>query len=255
MNFSIIGTGNTAWFLAKRLTEAGHNCEAVYGRNTAHTTLLAQEVNAKAFDLNNISDDTDVCIIAISDHAIADIVKNISFKNAVLLHTAGAVDMAILSDAANNYGVIWPMYSIVKNNLPQTRNIPAIWEASSDKAAQIIQTIASSFTDTTHETSSEQRKWLHLTAVLSNNFTNHLFTISEQLCKEHNLPFNILLPIIEQSVSRLHNASPYEQQTGPAKRNDEPTLQRQATMLSEHPQWQELYIKLSQSIRDMYNKG
>ena len=96
---------------------------------------------------------------------------------------------------------------------------------------------------------------MHLTAVLSNNFTNHLFAVSEKLCEEQNLPFSLLLPIIQQTVSRLSNTTAYTQQTGPAKRNDGIVLQNHVNMLEKHPEWQKLYEVLSESIKQMYNKA
>ena len=108
--------------------------------------------------------------------------------------------------------------------------------------------IAQAITDVLFEARYEQRKWLHLSAVISNNFTNHLLVICEQICKENNLPFNILMPIIEQTFERIKTASPGSLQSGPAVRNDLPTIQSQIRLLSGHPEWQKIYEHITNSI-------
>ena len=253
MKYNIIGTGNTAWFLATKLANAGHQCLGIYGRNIMHAKELADKIGSSAYELDNrVNDDANVCIIAVSDYAIIEVCSKLNLNNTIVIHTAGAVDMTILSKFGAGYGVLWPVYSIVKNNIPTERDIPTMWESSNQAATDCIKTIMASYTDTTHQASSQQRKWLHLSAVLSNNFSNHLFAISEKLCEEQQLPFSLLLPIIQQTVSRLHSLTAFSQQTGPAKRNDELVLQNQITMLQSHPDWQKLYEAVSVSIKNMY---
>ncbi len=255
MTYRIIGTGNTAWFMATKLSSAGHTCLGIYGRNNDNAAELANAVNANPYNITSpVADDADVCIIAISDYAIADVALQLKFDKTVLVHTAGAVDINAISGSAQHSGVIWPLYSIVKNNLPVERNIPTICEASTSHAKEIIHAVTASFTDITYDADSNNRKWLHLSAVMSNNFTNHLFAISEKLCAEHNLPFSLLLPIIQQSVSRLDSSTAFAQQTGPAKRGDNQTMDKQMQMLQDHPEWQKIYASLNASIAEMYQK-
>lgn len=253
MTYTLIGTGNTAWFLSAKLAAAGHQCIGVFARNVQNAQLLAEGIYSKAYNLSESEiPEADCCIIAISDHAIAGLASQLKFKNTVVIHTAGAVDINVLASTSNKYGVLWPIYSIVKNNLPTDRNIPTVWEASDADTASVIKAIANSYTDILFQADSIKRKWLHLTAVISNNFTNHLFALSEKLCEEQQLPFSLLLPIIQQSVQRLNSNSAYSQQTGPAKRNDNNIIHEHLGMLGNHPEWRELYEQISNSIKVMY---
>lgn len=253
MTFSIIGTGNTAWFMATRLAAAGFSCTGIYGRNVDSARSLADRIGSTSYDLSNgVNDDADICILAVSDHAIGEVVASLPFSKAVLVHTAGSVNINVIKDAAKHTGVIWPVYSIVKNNLPGTKDIPIVWEASDEPAKKVISATVNAITNISHEADSGQRISLHLTAVISNNFTNHLFAIAEQICVERNLPFTLLYPIIQQSVNRLASLSPATQQTGPAKRHDTVTMHRQLDMLRQHPQWQRIYEAISVSIMEMY---
>jgi predicted short-subunit dehydrogenase-like oxidoreductase (DUF2520 family) len=253
MTFDIIGTGNTAWFMGTRLVAAGHTCMGVYGRNVERAAQLADALTTKVYpELTSIPDTSDCCIIAISDYAINEVVAQLYFNRTTLIHTAGAVGIDVLSRSANQTGVIWPVYSILKTDLPQHRSIPLVWESNNDAAQKTLLQLVNSISDITHETDSEKRKWLHLTAVLGNNFTNHLFSICEQLCSQQQVPFELLYPIIAQMAERIHTQSPAMLQTGPARRNDVNTMQKQMDMLAANPLWQQVYKVLSASIENMY---
>jgi predicted short-subunit dehydrogenase-like oxidoreductase (DUF2520 family) len=254
VTFTIAGTGNIAWFLAQRLTAAGHHCAGIYGRTEKHAKELAASINSVAIhDFSKITDSmADVCFLAVADNVIPELANQCSFKETVLIHTAGAVNTDILQDAAEHYGVLWPVYSIVKNNLPNHRNIPCAWDAVTDKARRYLLSIAHGFTDVLFEAKDSQRRWLHLSAVISNNFSNHLLAICEQISVENNIPYSVLQPIIEQTFERLKKESPRKLQTGPAIRGDEQTIQKHEQMLAAHPFWQEVYSSISASIENMY---
>ncbi|HLO72166.1 MAG TPA: DUF2520 domain-containing protein [Flavipsychrobacter sp.] len=255
MTYYIIGTGNTAWFMATKLHAAGHLCKGIYGRDITKAEELANTINANAYELiDGIPDNADVCILAVSDSAIEEISGKLSFNNTLLLHTAGAVSSSVLKDAAKNYGVIWPIYSITKHQLPETRNIPSAIEINNTDSSALIHTIAASFTDSVYEADSDKRKQMHLAAVFSNNFSNHLFAVAEKMCAEHGIPFNTMIPIIAQTAKRINSQSPSTLQTGPAKRNDTATMQEHLQLLNQHPEWEEMYKSISASILKMYSK-
>ena len=74
MTYYIVGTGNTAWFLATKLHAAGHLCKGIYGRDIAKATELANTIDANAYELTNgIPDNADVCILAVSDLSLIHI--------------------------------------------------------------------------------------------------------------------------------------------------------------------------------------
>jgi hypothetical protein len=160
--------------------------------------------------------------------------------------------MSALGEVAAHKGVIWPIYSILKQKLPEHRNIPTVFEASSETAKNTINNICQTFTNILNEATAEQRRWLHLSAVLSNNFTNHLMTVAESVCKAHGIPFSMLIPILQQTFERVQSASPYDVQTGPARRHDDITIRKHMDMLQTHSDWQTIYQAITSSIENMY---
>jgi predicted short-subunit dehydrogenase-like oxidoreductase (DUF2520 family) len=253
MTFSIIGTGNIAWFFGTRLVAGRHHCTGVYARDTAAAKKLADTLlSDHSGAIDDIQDGhADICLLAVSDIAIGKIAARLSFKQTMVIHTAGAVRIDAIKDMAIDCAVLWPIYSILKTSMPTHRDIPCAWEASTVKAEKYVQSLGHAITDNLFEAKHEQRKWLHLAAVMSNNFINHLMAVCEQICTENDLPFSVLQPIIAQTFERATHAHPAEIQTGPAIRRDSSTIQEQLALLNKHRNWQEIYEAITSSIQQM----
>lgn len=251
MTYSIVGSGNMAWFLATRLTLAKHSCVGIYGRNDDTTAAISARFGIPQIsDISTISTlEADVCFLAVADDTIKELTPQLQMGNTVLVHTSGTTPLAYLQQHTTNVGVIWPVYSIAQQSLPMHRAIPCAWDASgTEKATSTVLHVVNSITDTAFQANDTQRAWLHLTAVLGNNFTNHLMAICEAICAEQQLPFDTLLPILQQTFERVSQHSPATLQTGPAARGDAHTMQKQEAMLADHPLWQQVYKALSASI-------
>jgi len=101
--------------------------------------------------------------------------------------------------------------------------------------------------------SDKERAVVHVAAVVVNNFTNHLLHIGEKICAEEGLDYNILKPLIQETVEKTLRKSPYDMQTGPARRGDQQTIQKHTDYLKKFPEYQSLYTLLSKSITNTYS--
>lgn len=99
-----------------------------------------------------------------------------------------------------------------------------------------------------YEASSEQRKSLHLAAVFTCNFTNHMYVLAAELLKKYGLPFEAMLPLIDETARKVHELEPLAAQTGPAVRYDENVIDEHLRMLADEPQMLELYREISENI-------
>jgi predicted short-subunit dehydrogenase-like oxidoreductase (DUF2520 family) len=250
MNYTLIGTGNMAWFLANRLYKQGYKCVGVYGRNKTAAHDLAQQVHAPSVEKLESLPEADCCIIAIADGSIAEVATSLQLKETVVLHTAGSLSMDAIPQT--NKGVVWPIYSISKNNLPDHRNLPVVYEYNTERSQQVVSKVAYAVSDIVNPVNWQQRQWLHLCAVVGNNFTNHLMAVCEIICREQDLPFSLVRPIILQTFDGISSIEPALVQTGPAVRKDYSTIANHLELLAAHPHWQTLYRALSASIEDMY---
>lgn len=248
MNVVMIGTGNVATVLCKLMYAKGHSIKQVVGRDEIKVNQLANLVQAEScIDIKNIKRDADIYIIAIVDDAVADVVNELYLQDKLLIHTAGSLSKHVLQNASSNYGVLWPLQTLRKetNHLPE---IPFIVDGSSELVINRLQNFAQTLSSKCFVANDEARIQLHLGAVVVSNFTNHLFALADDFCKKEQLDFQLLLPLINETVLRLANHAPKDVQTGPAVRGDFETVEKHLQFLNNYPELQEFYNIFSKRI-------
>lgn len=254
MDVIILGSGNTATVLGKLLVSKGYNIQQVWSRQYNHAQQLASQLDALAISsLQDISNRADLCIMAVADSAIGEVAHQLKLKKKILVHTAGSVSMHILQNSSPNYGVLYPLQSLRKE-MAMLPDIPFLIDGNSSEVTEILLELAETLSDRAEQANDEQRMQMHLAAVLVSNFTNHLYAHAETFCKDHQLNFHLLQPMITEVAARLTEISPFKLQTGPARRNDLATVEKHIALLSGNPQLQLLYKTLSDSIWQMYHK-
>ena len=240
----IVGSGNVAKHLINAFIRIDNiNLKQVYTRNSKDEALLNNTV-ATTNDLSLIKE-ADITIIAVRDDAIANISSQI--KNPLVVHTSGSVEMKALKNASNK-GVFYPLQSFSKQKEINFKNMPICLEAEHKHDLIKLEKLASLLQGDVYYLSSLQRKKIHVAAVFVNNFTNHMYTIAYDLCEEHNVPFDILKPLILETSDKIKKLTPKDAQTGPARRSDAETIKNHLNLLSETQQ--ELYLKITQSIQN-----
>ncbi|CAM2942400.1 Rossmann-like and DUF2520 domain-containing protein [Flavobacterium frigoris] len=247
----IIGSGNVAQHLIaafQNSTNTGDEIELVqvFSRNR---NTLAHVVNADliATDLADLLE-ADLYIIAVSDDAIGAVAAQLAFKNRLVVHTSGSVGLDVLDDN-NRRGVFYPLQTFTKNKAVDFKIIPICLESENSTDFRLLEKVAKMISDKVFAINSEQRKALHVAAVFVNNFTNHLYTIGNEICQENQVPFDILKPLILETAQKIMTISPKDAQTGPAKRNDLKTIEAHQLFLSDENQ-STIYKIITQSIQD-----
>lgn len=246
----IIGAGNVATHLYRSFSEAqGVKILQVFNRNKDHLHFVSDPeiCISKAEDLK----EADLYLIAIKDEAIAELTPKLNITKGLVAHTSGSVHIDVLKGFANR-GVFYPLQTFSKNKPVDFAEVPLCLEANTPKNLEFLKQVASRVSQKVFEVNSEQRRALHLSAVLVNNFSNHLFALAQEYCKKNELPFGILRPLIKETVSKIEILEPYSAQTGPALRNDQKTITAHLEMLDEDKQ--KLYTILTESIQKLHGK-
>ena len=244
----ILGSGNVASQLIKAFLKIDTiNLKQVYTRNQEDINTLKDSIDTT----NDISllKQADITIIAVSDDAISSISSHI--KNSFVVHTSGSVDMKSLNNIGRK-GVFYPLQSFSKKKLVDFKNIPICLESETNEDLLKLEELVSLLQSKSYILSSHQRKKIHVAAVFANNFSNHMYTIANEICEKYNIPFDILHPLIEETSNKIKNLTPEKAQTGPAKRNDAETIENHLNLLSEKQQ--EIYLKITQSIQEYGKK-
>ena len=78
-------------------------------------------------------------------------------------------------------------------------------------------------------------------------------TESETLCEQHQISFQLLKPLLEETIEKAFEKGPENSQTGPAKRNDSKTIEKQLAALQTTKQ-KDLYTTLTKAIQKHYER-
>lgn len=250
INLVILGAGNVATHLAKAFSNAENvKVKQVYNHRPQSLHSFKNFV-ATTPDINQL-EKADVYLIALKDDVISDVADQLKDNDALVLHTSGSVPLEALN-RFKNHGVFYPVQTFSKKKEVNFREIPICLEANTTKNLEVLKELAAKISNKIYEIDSEQRKALHLAAVFVNNFTNHLYSLGAEICRKNEIPFDILKPLIRETVDKLESLTPLEAQTGPALRNDKQTISSHLKMLE--PEHQQLYKILTQSIQEFNGK-
>lgn len=198
--------------------------------------------------LEGLPDFVDVAVIAVKDTVTAEVAKAIDGRAGIIAHTSGSVPLSAISGVGTDTGVFYPLQTFTKGVALDYSDIPFFIEGSSPECVGTLKGLAGLISGNVREAGSEERRQLHIAAVFACNFSNYLVDIADKLLNEKGMDYKVLLPLLRQTVSKLHTVSPEEAQTGPAARNDLPVINRHLEMLSATPRLQDLYKTLSEMI-------
>lgn len=248
MKVALVGAGNLATNLAVALQEAGHTIVQVFSRTRQSAELLAERVGTSAItDLHQLVSDADLYIVSISDSALSTLDYSAFPPQALVVHTAGSISMDVIP--LTRRGVFYPMQTFSRQRIVDFSDIPIFIEALTEADTTFLLDFARTINNKVYRLSSADRIYLHLAAVYCSNFVNHCYAMSEEILRQHGLPFSVMLPLVDEVAAKVHQVSPHEAQTGPAIRHDENVIRHHLSLLEDQPRLQEIYAIMSKSIQ------
>ncbi|GAB3229790.1 DUF2520 domain-containing protein [Hymenobacter seoulensis] len=254
----IIGAGRVAQHLVPALALAGHQIVHVWSRTLASAQVVTATLPETSIgtDLQALPS-ADIYLLAIPDAAVPEIVKEARFAaGAVVAHTAGALPLSVFAARPElTGGVLYPLQTFSPGRIIQWATVPFCVEAASTTAEHMLWALATSLSEDVRLVNSAQRLQLHVAAVWACNFTNHLLGISHALLQEARLPWELLHPLIRETLDKALSQPPFTAQTGPAVRQDTATLTRHEAALAPHPEWQAIYKALTISVQEAAATG
>jgi predicted short-subunit dehydrogenase-like oxidoreductase (DUF2520 family) len=254
MRIIVIGTGNVAFHLIQAFSKSTASV-FVHGRNNAALEQLQAEFPSitilSGYDLIPLN--ADLVIISVKDDVINDVLPQYSYSStSLVVHTSGTQTFENASYHAH-LGVFYPLQTFSRISTVQWPNTPLLIDASSENSLQILEKAAGLLHAPYFETNAEQRRYIHLAAVLTSNFANHLLGLAASLLQKHSIDYHILQPLVEATIRKAFTKNPFEVQTGPAIRNDQSTLDKHLGLLANEPLLQKIYSNISESIQKTGN--
>lgn len=250
MKITLIGSGNVAYHLAKMMMQNNLPISQIFGRNEVALKSISEEM--KIPYSTQILEEADLYIISVKDSAVEEISTLIKNPNTLVVHTSGSLPMEILK---GNYrkGVFYPLQTFSKTKALDYTKIPFFIETENPNDEEILTEVAKKVSGKVSIANSERRKHLHLAAVFSCNFVNHLFTRAKEITDNQGIPFEYLIPLVEETIEKIRTIEPKLAQTGPAVRNDQKVMDIHRELIHSD-EVLELYNTLNNSILKMYHK-
>jgi predicted short-subunit dehydrogenase-like oxidoreductase (DUF2520 family) len=242
----IYGFGNLGSHLTSRLIELNY-------RNIKVFTSKKYDLPHGTIAIDNVSEfaSCDLVFCAVPDSIVASTLLEVaSFAPAVSV--SGTVSILNLN-TTHAIGTLYPLVSFVKNKSLKWEELPIFIHTTDTILQKQLLDLATQLSGNGILMNEEQRMKLHLAAVFANNFTTHLYDIAAHWCEKNQLDFGWLKPLIQQNCASLMEHHPHELQTGPAKRNDQPTINKHLQLLQQSD-LVELYELLTASIQTHFSK-
>ena len=247
MQIVIIGSGNVAYHLAKAFTQNNIPLKQIYGRNEEALNSISSELSIP-YSTENL-DDADLYIISVSDQSVGDVSKLIKKKDCLVAHTSGSLPKeALIGDFRK--ASFYPLQTFSKTKSLNYNKIPFFIETENLVDESLLMGLARDVSQNVMVSNHEKRRYIHLTAVFACNFVNHLFSRAKEISDGQEIPFDYFLPLIDETVEKIHHLEPQLAQTGPAVRNDSRVLELHEQLLEGEPL--EIFRTMNQSIKKMY---
>ena len=227
----------------------------IYNRSEEPARALGSKLKSTPFTtlISEVRNDADIYFFTLSDDAIpvvADQLFPLINKEAIAVHCSGSLSIDALP--FKRKAGFYPLQSFSDNHEVSWRYIPVIITTNDDNLWETLDELAGKISTAVYRMTDAQKAVLHVAAVFANNFSNHMLALAEKICKENNLPFEILKPLIMDTFSKAIISGPSGGQTGPAVRGDVITIEKHLRTLEEYPELLQIYRVITESITNSH---
>lgn len=273
MKIVFLGSGNVATHLSQALNNSLSNeVVQVYSPTAENAKSLAEILSCGyCTDINEVDVNADIYVCSVKDSVQQNVWRalkshfvgsGVNVADKIVVHTAGALAM----DGENglleffpNCGVVYPVQSFSKQRAVDLSHTPFLIEATIPSTLERLRNLVATVSDRCYDATTKQRNALHPAAVFASNFANHMYAIANRLMEKNGLPFEILIPLIQETAQKVTEVHPVAAQTGPAVRGDEVVMSKQEKGLTADGYETELEIyrlvsKNIQTYRDEFQR-
>jgi predicted short-subunit dehydrogenase-like oxidoreductase (DUF2520 family) len=230
LKYGVVGSGNLATHLAKRMTECGYSIDFIHSRDRKSGRKISKECHSRFVTEIPVADvNSFLLFICTSDASIQGLFKEYEIKGYFLIHCSGM--LPLLKSRKTLTGVFYPVQTFAKKQEAEWKGITICVESKNVKLEKLLLQLGKKLSGKTMLLSSEKRAYLHLAAVFANNFVNANYTMAMEVLKSQNIPYSLLEGLILQTARNATNMKPSEVQTGPAKRHDILTIKAHQQLL------------------------
>ena len=240
MKIAIIGAGSVGTNLHHAFEIKGIRTELVHARPLTADPLAVRSLPQ-----------ADVYIYTVVDHVLKEVISLVDAPKALHLHTSGTMPIDVFGEDKPHAGVLYFFQSFSRIHLiDDWSTIPCFIEGRNIDDIAAIYSLAQTLTGRIYEANQHDRERLHVAGVFANNYTNLMYRIAAEVLRGTQIPFEALLPLIDQTAAKVHTMRPIEAQTGPSQRGDEEVIQKHLQILASTP-----YAEVYQALAALIAKG
>lgn len=248
-SISFAGAGRVASALCEEMYRYGNRIINIYTPEGTNGRPLAEKFGAAWSSKPEFGGSAEIIFVAVPDNKLREVLAGISCSDKTLVvHTAGSYGFEVFQHNIKRKGVFYPLQTFSHGRRVDFTSLPVLIEASDKDATETLERLVLMLKCKPYYVEIEKRRLLHLAAVFACNFTNHMLTAGNEIVTKAELPFDLLKPIIIETIDKAFNDGPEKSQTGPAVRNDTSTLKKHLELLSFSPELKEIYSEISKSI-------
>lgn len=247
---NLVGSGNVAWVLGSALKESGVLINAVIARKKDKAEELARLLDSKALSFEDKLPKADLILLTVSDDSIQEVSEQLAKKvsnESLIAHTSGSKPTTLLAPFGRQAS-FYPLQTMTKGNVVDFSKVHFCVYTKEESHLNALKELAGRISQHVHILDNQQRAFLHLSAVMVNNFSNLFFSEAYRLSAMHKIDFELLRPLIMKTAQKAMENIPGSVQTGPAARNDIDTIQQHLNLLESDPKLKELYQLISERI-------
>lgn len=234
---AIIGQGNVGTYLSRQFEAKGIKVDR-----------YSREASAQAKALSDYHAAYDLSLICVPDSQIQGLSESLAEGVGILAHSSGTMPLDTLSAKHQRRAIFYPLMSLKAESDIALETIPFCLETHNPSDRKALEDFAQNQSLHFKYLDSKDRAQVHLAAVISQNFSNHLYHQAWRILRERDLDFQILKPLLENHIKQLSNSDPSLKQTGPAVRKDQQTIDQQLAKLQSED-LKSLYQVFTRSIQ------
>ena len=224
MKIAIIGAGSVGTNLHHAFALKGIKTELVHARPLTSGRLVNDEM-VNGFD---------VYIYTVADHVLKEVISKFNAPHALHLHTSGSMPIDVFGADKPHAGVMYFLQSFSKEKLiDDWSSIPCFIEGRMIDDIAAVYSLAQCLTSRIYEADQHDRERLHIAGVFANNYTNLMYRMAADILRDTQIPFEALLPLIDNTAAKVHTLKPADAQTGPAKRGDSEVIKHHLEILKQ----------------------
>jgi len=275
-NISLIGAGTLGSQLARALKNAGYRIDSIISRTKASAMQLANAIEVEKYgnDVHQISEDTNLILIATNDSQISAVANKLSeqklqHQHLFVVHFSGALSSSALMPLQQKAAVCLSLHPFqtfaqIHQGAEQSRlfNCSFGLESPSRIGVELGKKLAHDLGGKAILIPKEAKTRYHIAAVMISNYLVTLSSLSAEIFSTMGLnekeAFEVFEPILHQSLANMKDSeSLRDALTGPIERGDASTIKKHLAELDEKmPHLIPVYSMLAmETVRIAGHKG